>query len=304
MLTTVNRHPVAVHVPFARFGAAPPAQKQPDPARLAQYQAVLATFIEKNRTLTLPDPIRFPDCVKDELAEAMNSISPERLAHLKSQNAFGMNEEASDMVYFLMFKVLLQSGFVTENYLKRFKANVDDLMRSGKPEVYRQMSEIADRYVHDKDVYALRKYLPGSWNQERTNLMRGYIKMILLDYAVGLHSKRKGWDLADMALIDKKFVSEFVELQEHMAAKKIPVEDQPTIPANGFRGRDDFRNLVASLIKVSGARLEDLMQFAIWKSSARTEFIFKNPDLDYDNDVKPMAKAWEKLLEARAFLAS
>jgi hypothetical protein len=47
--------------------------------------------------------------------------------------------------------------------------------------------------------------------------------------------------------------------------------------------------------------IENLIQFAIWKSSARTEFYYKNPKLEYDV-AKHVAKSWEKLLEAVTFL--
>ncbi len=280
------------------------------PAALwVDFQRLLAQpqYREKGRTLLLPETLeKLPSTLQAPLGKVLPYLTPDKIQAVKEKKQLGIAEEISDILYFITLQATIQSGLLSDKRTQGFYNNVRDLMAAHRPDAYTAMAAIADRTVRDLDVRPVQAYFPGSWNPQRTQQMKDFLKMLLLDHAIGLQVGRKGWNVRDPKAIALRMQEEWEELTEQLRRDGTP---QSALPEVSFAlpDRAAFRKTVEQLLKLGKDKgiprfsLDSLLRFAQWKSAARTEMMFQNPHMRYEQELKPIAKAWEKLLEVGTF---
>lgn len=293
----------AQNVGFAvRFGS-----QDINAAKWDALRPVIAKLVEKGKPLNLPPANTLPKTVTSVLHTACERFSPQQMAALIVGNQFGLGEEAADIVYYLGVLAGNKAGVLVESRLTNFRESMPVLLDGTTPEAFERIRDLAGQAITPQDVMAFKKVFPLPGVADEDRLLKSFLAMILVDFAVETHQKRRGSNLADMAMVYNKMEEERVELLERIQ-QHYPGESSPAILLYPLGTATNTQALAQSLTEM-GTRLlktpqftmANLLQFAMWKSTARTEYSYCNPHLTY-NEVKQTAKAWEKLLEAQSFL--
>jgi hypothetical protein len=274
---------------------------------------VLTGFIEKNRSLQLPeDWTHIPSCVRPVFDQALQRYTPETLQTLKTGNFFGLGEETSDMIYYLGIQAALHSGALSEERLNAFQTAARPLLAQDNQTGYDQLINLANRFLPENVVSTYQQCFPSGADGLDPQLTRNLLVMYMADFVVGEKYAAKRPNLTDPTYLSQKLTEETEELVEHLARQL--TDQHPllttlrsfTQPVQGLEVAAIYRERFTQLVRLmqpfqSSAQftLNNLARFGWLKSSGRTEYAYKFPSIPYETGLKPQAKAWEKLLEAQ-----
>ncbi len=274
---------------------------------LHPYRHVLQRFVEHGRPLTLPRQEQIPSFIRNDFSAACTHLTPRDLQKLHQQGAFGVAEEMSDIVYYLITKSALEAQVFTKDRFEAFSQSdpIKHLQRRFTPKAYERMIQQAQSEISTQDIQAIRRYFPLPFGSRPEDLMKRFLAMVMVDYVVQCHAKRSNSDLSDPKAINNKIREEVEEYAERVPSLAFEQErianNLCTSPNSSHRWLPHLVRLGQRTLNTPDFTLENLMQFQLFKSSGRTEYLFCHPHTPYV-EAKPHCKAWEKIFEADLFL--
>lgn len=300
------------------------ANKQVD---LAPYRADLIAFPEdgKVKHLKLPTMENIPSTIKTQFEEALAAVPAERFhtlveTHKKTNDVFGIAEEATDLAYYSTIKAGFDSGVISKDSLNEFKNRPDvrHLLDNSDDRSFQLIQNKAAQEVAkipQAKFEEMKEFFPNNSGKELDGLLKDFTKMLFVDYAVKVSQNRPKADFAKPDVITAQLIDESRELFDHIEDAKRPElpkvgEKKPALVANFL---ETLVDLTSEKLSTESTTVENFLKFQLVKSGARTEAFYKNPPSGLERtdkdaakqaytEVKSTSKAWEKVFEAAFFL--
>jgi len=274
------------------------------------FRTILQRYQETGNKYKLPQRIEdIPEIAREHVVELQTKISPSNLEALFLRKKFGIAEETSDVLFFLILNTALKTGALSIDKVKMFKIDYLHLMDPPSTTGFSLIKEEAKKIVTNTDAKQVTSCFPEStYGANETNeIMKKFLELYLMTYLIRTHrfSNLPCMDFLDEKVIPEWLTGEKGEVTE--LAKKTKEFDYSDIDwLDLSKQKDNVVNLAySSSISLAPSEDFDFLDFVRFnynKCFARTEHIYLNPNKGY-KAIKVQAKPWEKLMEANMFLA-